>query len=275
MSSSVLLLEMAAHLHNFHGFPMAKHHQTFGCSSSATFKRRRSFTKPICPFRLDRTVPAVVVANRTQQQSQQQKKRTPGSSSSTQKKNNSKSLGLLAIYIYGWVIIFHVIKLAVNGLARQVANHDDILFIPLKAVHRLDLAVKPKPWVAAFRMYPLWLMAKLTTRKTHIWVVQFQLGYIYIYIYISYLLVTVPPANWTVYYGSHGQERLDDLSTIWIVTFANCNLQFPPVHVNVPSIFMSIIPPFYELVESHQQKYHHSCWLHCNFWVISSHGFVA
>lgn len=75
-----------------------------------------------------------------------------------------------------------MIKLAVNGLARQVANHDDILFIPLKAVHRLDLAVKPKPWVAAFRMYPLWLIAKLTTRKTHIWVVQFQLGYIYIYL---------------------------------------------------------------------------------------------
>ena len=88
ISLSLPLLEMATHLDNFHGFPMAKHHQTSGCSSSATFKRRWSLTKPICPFRLDRTVPTVV-ANRSQQQSQQQKKRTPGSSSPTPKKTTA------------------------------------------------------------------------------------------------------------------------------------------------------------------------------------------
>ena len=49
-----------------------------------------------------------------------------------------------------------MIKLAVNGLARQVANHDDILFIPLKAVHRLDLQGEAQTVGSSLeKIYPL------------------------------------------------------------------------------------------------------------------------
>lgn len=69
-------------------------------------------------------------------------------------------------YIYIWVITFHVIKLAVNGLARQVANHDDILFIPLKAVHRLDLQGEAQTVGSSLeKIYPLWLMAEIDHPK--------------------------------------------------------------------------------------------------------------
>ena len=103
-----------------------------------------------------------------------------------------------------------MIKLAVNGLARQVANHDDILFIPLKAVHRLDLQGEAQTVGSSLeKIYPLWLMAEIDHPKNTYTGCAVITG-LYIYIYIYYLLVRLPPANWTVYYGSHGQERLDD-----------------------------------------------------------------
>jgi len=64
-----------------------------------------------------------------------------------------------------------VIKLAVNG-PRQVANHDDILFIPLKAVHRLDLQGEAQTVAALRKFIHFDSWQKLTTRKAHIWVVQ-------------------------------------------------------------------------------------------------------